>query len=145
MFLLATTLLLPSLGQCSNYPASVDLLIANAMKVIKSMSMKEFKTLYDKKDIGLLIDVRDHDEYATGHIPGAINVSRGTLEFKIWNLVGGPDNPDYGKKITLYCSIGGRSALAAKSLTDLGFSNVTAVNMKLADWRKAGYPFEAEE
>lgn len=145
MFLSVVSLMHPGLGQCADYPASVARLITNARKVTKTVSMNEFKSIYDKKDYGLLLDVRDPSEYAAGHIPGAVNVSRGTLEFKIWKLVGGPHKPNYGKKITLYCSVGGRSVLAAKTLSDLGFTHVTAVNMKLVDWLKAGYPFDVEE
>jgi len=44
------------------------------------------------------------------------------------------------KKMTLYCATGGRCALATKSLQDLGFTNVTSVDMRFADWVKAGYP-----
>lgn len=142
MLLMSMTLLLPSLGYSADIPASVDKIVTEAKKVVKTVNLAEFKAMYDKKDIGLLVDVRDPDEYATGHIPGAVNVSRGTLEFKIWTLVGGAEKPDLNIKMLLYCASGGRCALAAKSLKDLGFTNVIAVNMKLADWRKAGYAFE---
>jgi rhodanese-related sulfurtransferase len=47
-------------------------------------------------------------------------------------------------KITLYCGSGVRCILAAKSLRDLGFTNVVAVDMRLADWAKAGYPLVSE-
>lgn len=140
--LLAAALLLPGLGSSADFPASVSQLVANAKKAIKTVNMAEFKAMYDIKDAGLLIDVRDPDEFATGHIPGAVNVSRGTLEFKLWKMVGGHEKPDLNKKITLYCASGGRCALATKSLRDLGFTNATAVDMKLSDWKKAGYPFE---
>ena len=143
--LLAVALLLPGLGYSADVPPSVNQLVANAKKAIKTVNLAEFKAMYDKKDVGLLIDVRDPDEYAAGHIPGAINVSRGTLEFKLWKHVGGHEKPDLSKKMTLYCGSGGRCALATKSLVDLGFTNVTAADIKLADWKKAGYPFEAKK
>jgi rhodanese-related sulfurtransferase len=144
VLLMAVAMLLPGLGYGADYPASVDQLVANAKKAVKTVNMGEFKAMYDKTDVGLLIDVRDPDEYAAGHIPGAVNISRGTIEFNLWKYVGGHKKPDLSKKMTLYCSSGGRCALAAKSLTDLGFTNVTAVDMKLADWTKAGCPFETE-
>ena len=143
--LLAAALLLPSLGYSADFPPSVGQLVANAKKAIKTVNMAEFKAMYDKNDVGLLVDVRDPNEYAAGHIPGAVNVSRGTLEFKLWKLVGGPEKPDYSKKMMLYCGSGGRCSLATKSLMDLGFTDVTAINMKLKDWKKAGYPFEAKK
>ncbi len=145
LLLMLATLLLPNFGYAADFPPSVGQLIANTKRAIKTVNLAEFKTMYDKKSYGLLIDVRDADEYATGYIPGSVNVSRGKLEFAIWKHVGGADKPDYNQKMTLYCASGGRCALAAKSLMDLGFKNVTAVDMKLADWRKAGYPFQAQE
>jgi len=66
------------------------------------------------------------------------------VEFTIWKNVGFPDNTDTGKKIYIYCRTGGRAALATKSLQDLGFINVVHVNMKTAEWEKAGYPTEME-
>jgi rhodanese-related sulfurtransferase len=139
--LLAIPLFLPSLGYSADLPSSVEQLVTNTKKVVKTINMADFKALYDKKDYGLLVDVRDPDEYASGHIPGSVNISRGTLEFKIWKHVGGAEKPDLSKKLLIYCATGGRCALAVKSLMDLKFANVTAVDMRLADWKKAGYPF----
>lgn len=143
--ILSSALLLPGPGQCASYPASVEQLVTQARQSVETVNMAQFKSLYDKQAVGLLLDVRDPTEYSAGHIPGAVNVSRGTLEFKLWKLVGGPEHPDYDKQITIYCSVGGRSALAAKALRDLGFTHVMAVNMKLEDWVKAGYPLDEEE
>ena len=47
---------------------------------------------------------------------------------------------DIGKKIYIYCRTGGRAALVTKAFQDLGFTNVVHVNMKIAEWKKAGYP-----
>jgi rhodanese-related sulfurtransferase len=143
--LLAIILVCPSPGYSASLPPVVGQLLSEAKKAIKSVTMADFKTLYDKKETGLLIDVRDGEEYAAGHIVGAINISRGTLEFRVWKLVGGSDNPDYNRKMMLYCGSGARCVLATKTLMDLGFTNVTAIEMKLADWKNAGYPFEMGE
>ena len=75
-----------------------------------------------------------------GAVPGAVNVPRGAIEFRFWKLVGFPDNTRMNTKMTLYCATGGRCALAAKSLQDLGFTNATSVDMLFNDWVKAGYP-----
>jgi rhodanese-related sulfurtransferase len=115
-------------------------MVAATKKQIKTISMEQFKALVDKKDAGLIIDVRQEDEYADGHVPGAVNVPRGLIEFRIWKLVGFPDKVDMNKQMTLYCLTGGRCALATKSLQDLGFTNVTSVDMKFDDWTKAGHP-----
>ncbi len=71
-------------------------------------------------------------------MPGAVNIPRGQIEFKIWGYVGYPEKTDLAKKITIYCGTGSRCVLAAKSLQDLKFSNVAAVDMRIEDWRKAG-------
>ena len=74
----------------------------------------------------LVIDVRDGTEVqATGHIKGALNVPRGLLEFRA-----DPDSPSYNpaftkdKTIVLHCASGGRSALAAKTLQEMGYGSV---------------------
>ncbi len=71
-----------------------------------------------------------------------INIPRGLIEFRIWSHVGYPDKLDKNQKIVIYCGTGARAALAAKSLRDLHFNNVTAVDMTIEDWRKSGYPLE---
>jgi len=124
------------------FPASVGQLVANAKKQVKTVTMAEFRTLVEQRQTGLLIDVREPAEYAAGYVPGAINVPRGTIEFAIWPHVGSAATPDLARQMTLYCRTGGRCALAAKSLQELGFANVTAVDMQIEEWVKAGHPFE---
>jgi rhodanese-related sulfurtransferase len=138
--LLGFALVLPGYVTAQNYPPSVKELVANTRKQVKSMDMAAFKAAFDKKDAGLIVDVREPAEYAAGHVPGAINVPRGLIEFTIWEHVGFPDKTDMNKKVSLYCRTGGRCTLAAKSLQDLGLTNVTAVVMLFEDWQKAGYP-----
>jgi rhodanese-related sulfurtransferase len=137
-------LLLPQWGWTQSYPQSVTDLVAKAKAKIRTIDMAAFKSALDKGNLGLVIDVREPGEYADGHVPGAINIPRGLIEFRIWSYVGFPSKPDMRAKITLYCRSGGRSALAAKSLQDLKFSNVTAVDMSIEDWTKAGYPLVRE-
>lgn len=138
--LIASALLLPGLAGGQNYPATVSELVGRTKAQIKTIDMTMFKAAFDKGDLGLIVDVREPGEYAAGHIPGAINIPRGQLEFRIWPHVGFPDRTDMSKKITLYCASGGRCALATKSLQDLGLSNVIAADMRIDDWTRAGYP-----
>jgi rhodanese-related sulfurtransferase len=133
-------LAVPGLAGAQNYPDSIKQMVAAAKAQVKVINMEQFKAGYDKKDLGLIIDVRNPDEYAAGHVAGAVNVSRGLLEFTIWDQVGYPDKTDMNKKLTLYCKTGGRCALASKTLKDLGFTNVTSADMKIEEWIKAGYP-----
>jgi rhodanese-related sulfurtransferase len=74
---------------------------------------------------------------AAGHYPGAMNISRGTLEFTVFNAI-----PDQNAKIYVYCRTGGRGALATKTLKDLGYKDAVLVDVQYADWVKAGYPVE---
>jgi rhodanese-related sulfurtransferase len=123
-----------------NYPPSVGQMVAATKKQIKTINLQQFKAAFDQKELGLIVDVRQEDEYEDGHIPGAINVPRGLIEFRIWKHVGFPAKTDLNTKMTLYCLTGGRCALATKSLQDMGFTNVTSADMKFEDWEKAGYP-----
>lgn len=91
------------------------------------------------KGNALILDVRDAPEVEkSGKIAGAVHVSRGMLEFRA-----DPDSPYHDKtfakdkSIILYCASGGRSALAAKTLKDLGFANVYNVGA-FKDWAEQG-------
>ncbi len=123
-----------------NYPPIVGKHVADTKKQIKTIKMDEFYAQLQKKELGTLIDVREADEYADGFIPGAVNIPRGLLEFKIWKQLGFPNAVDMNQRITLYCMTGGRCALSAKALQDLGFTNVVGGDLKIEEWTKAGYP-----
>lgn len=146
--LVSTGLVLPGLALASapapapNYPPSVGKLVADTKKQIKTIKLDEFKAAFDKKELGTLIDVREEDEFIDGYVPGATNIPRGLIEFRIWKKVGFPAEVDMNKRLTLYCATGGRCSLATKSLQDLGFTNVVSVDMKFDDWVKAGHPVE---
>jgi rhodanese-related sulfurtransferase len=127
-----------------NYPRSVGELVARTKAQIRTIDLATFKSALDKGELGLIVDVREPGEYALGHIPGAINIPRGQIELNIWPYVGFPDKTDMGRKMTLYCGSGTRCILAAKSLQDLGFGNVTAADMRIDDWARAGYPLVEE-
>jgi len=104
--------------------------------------MKTFKDIVDRKSYDMIIDVREPDEYDVGHVPGAMNIPRGIIEFKIWRYIGYPNSTDTSKRIFLYCKSGSRCALATHSLKKLGFTNVVAVDMKFKAWEDAGYPLD---
>jgi rhodanese-related sulfurtransferase len=111
--------------------------VAKAKAEIKKVSAADVKAAIDKKEKAVLLDVRDPNEYSAGHLPGAINVSRGFLEFMIWDKV-----TDKNAKIYVYCKTAGRSAFATKTLNDLGYKNAVLMDAQLEDWIKAGYPVE---
>ncbi|MCI5210522.1 MAG: hypothetical protein D3910_17425 [Candidatus Electrothrix sp. ATG2] len=124
------------------WPENVDQKVADTQATTKVITIEDFHKLFEKKDYDLVIDVREPEEYASGHLPGSINIPRGLLEFKVWEHVGFPKNADPGKRIYLYCKVGGRAILSAKSLNELGLANAVAVNMKVAGWKSAGYPLD---
>jgi rhodanese-related sulfurtransferase len=122
------------------WPEEVDQYVAAAKKSVTLIDMEAFKKVVDAKGDIVILDVREPDEYKAGFVPGAINIPRGMIEFSVWKTVAGyPAKTDTKKKIYVYCALSGRSALAAKALKDLGFTNVTAVDMKFAGWVKSGY------
>ncbi len=89
------------------------------------------------RDASVLIDVREADEYAAGHLPGAIHMSRGMLEFK---LSSNPAMDARDLKIVLYCKTSGRAALSATALQDMGYLNVSSIAGGFDAWVAAGKP-----
>jgi sulfur-carrier protein adenylyltransferase/sulfurtransferase len=85
----------------------------------------------------ILIDVREKDEWTEGFIPGARWIPRGFLEQRIEDQV-----PEKSAEIVLYCAGGTRSALSARSLEELGYTNVKSMAGGFSGWKRAGLPFE---
>ena len=126
---------------------SSQTLVEEAQKKIQSLSPNEVKALLKKKEI-TLIDVRDIRElWKEGTIENSKHIPRGMLEFWL-----DPESSYYKsnkikdiKKMVLYCALGWRSALATKSLVDMGFNNVAHVNGGFDALKKAGLKIVAKE
>jgi len=84
-----------------------------------------------------LVDVREPDEHAQGMIPGTLHIPRGFLELRIEAKV-----PDRAAPVVLYCASGTRSVLAARSLTELGYTNVMSLAGGFTGWKRAGLAWE---
>ncbi len=110
-------------------------LVTLAKAEIQEVSLAEAPQAIQESD--LLLDVREADEYAGGHIPGATHISRGLLEFKLSNS---PELAPRDLKIVLYCKTSGRAALAAKALHDMGYYNVKSIAGGFDAWVEAGHP-----
>jgi phage shock protein E len=82
-----------------------------------------------------IVDVRDKDEWDEGHIPGAMHMSRGTIELDVEEKI-----PDTNAMIICHCGGGGRSALAAESLQKMGYKNVRSMAGGFKAWKAAGLP-----
>ena len=115
-------------------------LVEEAQKIIETLSSSEVKNLLKKKEI-TLIDVRDIRElWKEGTIENSIHIPRGMLEFWL-----DPESSYYQsnkiketKKMVLFCALGLRSALATKSLVDMGFNNVAHVDGGFDALKKSG-------
>lgn len=122
-------------------------LVAAAHRDIHQVSALELSGL--ARDQYVLIDVREPEEYAAGHLPGAVNLPRGVLEFRIEAHPAlacrtSPELADRDRPLVLYCLTGGRSALATESLQRLGFTRVRSLSGGVTAWRQAGYPLIRE-
>jgi molybdopterin/thiamine biosynthesis adenylyltransferase/rhodanese-related sulfurtransferase len=84
-------------------------------------------------DGALWVDVREVDEWEQGHLPNAVLVPRGNLESRIERIA-----PDKSKPVVLYCAVGARSAFAAKSLSELGYTDVHSLAGGIEDWKRDG-------
>ncbi|MEW6039779.1 MAG: rhodanese-like domain-containing protein [Pseudomonadota bacterium] len=110
-------------------------LVAAAKQRIREVGAGEVRaTLGDT----LILDVREPEEYAAGHLPGAINIPRGVVEFRI------ETHPAFqGKKdadIVVYCQSGARSALAADVLQQLGWRGAVSMAGGFKAWSEGGLP-----
>jgi rhodanese-related sulfurtransferase len=126
---------------------SSQTLVEEAQKKIQTLSTSEVKTLIDKKEI-TLIDVRDIRElWKEGTIKNSKHIPRGMLEFWL-----DPESSYYKankiqdiKKMVLFCALGWRSALATKSLVEMGFTNVAHVEGGFDALKKSGFKVVAKE
>lgn len=111
-------------------------LVDEARARIKGVSADEAKAMWDKGG-HYFFDCREHKEYRTGHIPGALHVPRGWLEFKIADLV-----PEKNAWIVIYCRSGDRSSLGVQALKRMGYANAVNLDGGWRAWNKAGYPVQ---
>lgn len=117
--------------------------VADARGRVREVSVDELDEIIENHDDVLIVDVREGDEYAKGHIPGALLVPRGTLE--------GAADAAYkhrvevlcqarGKTVVTVCQTGGRSAMAADTLQQMGFERVYSLAGGVDMWEAEGMP-----
>lgn len=107
-------------------------LVDEAKRQIEEITPADLKNMQQSGQDFTLIDVRDKEDADKGMIPNAVNVSRGTLEYKIDEVT-----TDKNRKIVLYCGGGSRSALAAASLKKMGFKNVISLAGGYRGWKES--------
>lgn len=123
-------------------PTSVKQLMEAANAAVPKITPAQAKEMIAKGNT-LVVDVRDSAEVASsGKVAGAVNVSRGMLEFRA-----DPESPyhdknfDKSRTVIVYCASGGRSALSGKVLKDFGYANVFNLGA-FKDWAESGGPIE---
>jgi len=110
-------------------------LVNDAKKKIKETNVPDVKRRMDAGEKFLVVDTREDNEWANGHIPGAVHMGRGIIERDIETKV-----PDTNSKLILYCGGGFRSALVAENLQKMGYSNVESMDGGWKGWLEAGLP-----
>jgi rhodanese-related sulfurtransferase/predicted enzyme related to lactoylglutathione lyase len=118
-------------------------LLDDADRVLRAISTNELAGMLDREDV-VVVDVRETEERTkSGHIPGSVHAPRGNLEF-----FADPDSPYHkpvfagDKLIVTHCASGWRSALAAKTLQDMGFTKVAHLAGGFKAWQAANLPVQ---
>ncbi len=117
-------------------PKSFAQLVQEAKAAITCTQPSELKARLDAGEELVLIDVREPQEWAQGMLPGAHPIPRGVLEGQVEGRI-----PRHAP-ILAYCASGNRSALAAKSLAEMGYEKVESLEGGFGAWAKAGYPVQ---
>ena len=120
--------------------------VSAALERVEEISPEEARRLLAAPDREgwHFLDVREPDEFAAGHLPGARSSPRGFLEVKadLEHPKRDPWLADRSRKLVLYCGGGHRSALAAATLQEMGFETVRSLAEGWTGWTKRGYPVE---
>ena len=109
--------------------------VEDAKQRIREVTVMQVSNLIDERAAFHLIDVREESEWAKGHLPGAVHLSKGIIERDIEETI-----PDHAARIVLYCGGGFRSALAADSLQKMGYGNVESMIGGWRAWTEAMLP-----
>lgn len=117
--------------------------IREARERIQEVRAEELDEMIENHDDLLILDVREPQEYAVGHIPGALNVPRGILE-----VAADPQSKGrvealaaaQNRTVVTYCASGGRSAMAADTLKQMGFEKIYSLAGGIATWSAGGMP-----
>src|SRR5580692_12624373 len=112
-------------------------IVNNAKTRVKELSFREVKERLDAGEKFSLVDVREDNEWARGHLPGAIHLGKGVIERDVEQAV-----PDKSATLVLYCGGGFRSALAADNLRKMGYTNCISMDGGWRSWTEAGFPTE---
>jgi rhodanese-related sulfurtransferase len=110
-------------------------LVKEAKTRIKEEDFRNIKKKLDAGEPMIIIDTREDNEWARGHIPNAVHLGKGVIERDIEKAI-----PDKDATVVLYCGGGYRSALAADNLQKMGYRNVISMDGGWRGWTEAGFP-----
>ena len=110
-------------------------LVNDAKTRVKETNVPQVKQRMDKGEKFVLVDVREDNEWAKGHIPNAVHMGRGIIERDIETKY-----PDKNTELVLYCGGGFRSALSADNLQKMGYKNVSSMDGGWRGWTESGFP-----
>lgn len=111
-------------------------LMEEARRLVPEVSVQDVRGRLDKSDNATVLDVREKEEYRDGHLQGAISLPRGFLEMRVEETI-----PDKTSPIIAYCAGGTRSLIAARTLKEMGYTNVVSMTGGFTAWKNAGMPF----
>jgi sulfur-carrier protein adenylyltransferase/sulfurtransferase len=117
-------------------PKTYQQMVMEALQHIPEVTPADLQTRLQGGEQIVLIDVREPDEFTRGKIPGAYTIPRGVLEGQVDGRL------PREATVVLYCAGGARSALACKSLAEMGFEKVENLQGGFSNWAKAGLPVE---
>jgi rhodanese-related sulfurtransferase len=109
--------------------------VLDAKTRIKEVPQQEFRQWVEQGKDMVILDVREANDHAHSRIEKSVNVPRGVLELEIEDTV-----PDRHKTIVTYCGGGGRSAMAADTLRQMGYDNVFSLQGGYKDWKEKPFP-----
>ena len=117
-------------------PKSYQQIVDEALQVVPEVAPADLQSRLSGGEQIVVIDVREPEEFARGKIPGAHTIPRGVLEMQVDGRL------PREVAVVLYCGAGGRSALAAKSLVDMGYDKVENLRGGWSAWTNSGLPVE---
>ncbi len=118
-----------------DHPEGFLKLVKEAKARIKEEDYRDIKKKLDAGEPMIIIDTREDNEWARGHIPNAVHLGKGVIERDIEKAI-----PDKDATLVLYCGGGYRSALAADNLQKMGYRNVISMDGGWRSWTEAGFP-----
>lgn len=124
---------------------SFSQMVEAARPNVREITPAEAKGMVEAQPDALILDVREDHEWAAGHIPGAVHVPLGQLDFQA-DPAGPRPNTELtsrtDKPIITQCHTGQRSILAADALQKMGYRNVVSMKAGIAGWARQGYPID---